>query len=341
MQTPSSVAIVILNYNGKDLLQKFLPSVLASSYTNKKVIVADNASADGSIQWLQENYPQVEVIALDDNHGYAKGYNLALKQVNADYYVLLNSDVEVSPTWIEPVIDLMNKNEMISACQPKILSYANKEFFEYAGACGGWIDALGYPFCRGRVFDVCEKDEGQYDEVTNIFWASGAALFVRASAFRKVLGLDEFFFAHQEEIDLCWRMQNAGYCVMVCPSSVVYHVGAGTLQKGERKVYLNFRNNLIMLYKNGSFIHLLWQLPARLSLDMLAGIKGLISGDASFFIGVCKAQFAFWGWVLHSKKEKIPRMESKALHGIYHGSIIWQYFVKKKTSFAEIVSKSK
>jgi GT2 family glycosyltransferase len=246
--TPS-VAIVILNYNGKHYLEKFLPSVIASTYANKKIVVADNASTDDSILFIRTNYPGVEVILNAGNYGYARGYNEALKHVTADYYVLLNSDVEVTRGWIQPIVSLMESNKMIGACQPKLLAYHDKKLFEYAGACGGWIDKFGYPFSRGRVFEECEEDKGQYDSTENIFWASGAALFVRANVYHSLKGLDEYFFAHQEEIDFCWRLQLAGCMVMACPQSVVYHVGGGTLPKGERKVYLNFRNNLVMLQR--------------------------------------------------------------------------------------------
>jgi GT2 family glycosyltransferase len=305
------------------------------------VFVADNASTDNSLDWLKDNYINVEVIALKSNYGFAKGYNLALKQIEADYYVLLNSDVEVAKDWIEPVIELMETNEKVAACQPKILSYSKKDLFEYAGAAGGWIDALGYPFSRGRVFDACEKDMGQYDEPALIFWASGAAMFVKASVFHKMQGFDEFFFAHQEEIDLCWRMQLAGYMIMACPSSIVYHVGGGTLPKGERKVFLNFRNNLIMVYKNWKTEEIMWKLPLRIVLDILSAIKSLIAGDAVFFKGVLKALSAFFLWTFSNKKKNNFLLgESRDLQGLYKGSIVWQYFIKKKNTFTKIVTKS-
>lgn len=341
MQTSPLVAIIILNYNGRHYLEKFLPSVIASSYTNKKVIVADNASTDDSVQWLKNNYAEVEVIVFDKNYGFAKGYNLTLAQVKSDYCILLNSDVEVTEHWIEPVISLMETEANIAACQPKILSYNSKNLFEYAGACGGWIDTLGYPFSRGRVFDVCEEDKGQYDEVAQVFWASGAAMFVRASAFHRLKGFDEVFFAHQEEIDLCWRMQMAGYIIMACPSSIVYHVGGGTLPKGERKVYLNFRNNLVMLYKNLAAKEKIWKLPLRIGLDILSAIQSLAAGDISFFKGVLKAHFAFVRWIFSNKKGNIfPLKKTANLNGLYKGSVVWQYFIKKKRTFAEIVFKS-
>jgi GT2 family glycosyltransferase len=219
------VAIVILNWNGRAFLEKFLPSVMASSYINKRIIVVDNASSDDSIQFLQSNFPLVEIIKNNRNEGFAKGYNVALSQISSDYYVLLNSDVEVTAGWIEPVISLMETDRTIAACQPKILSWENKTRFEYAGASGGWIDSLGYPFARGRVMEFCEEDKGQYNDALPCFWATGAALFVRSNVYKECGGLDEYFFAHQEEIDLCWRIQLAGYKVFVQPASIVYHVG--------------------------------------------------------------------------------------------------------------------
>jgi GT2 family glycosyltransferase len=332
------VAVAILNYNGRSYLEKFLPSVLSSTYTNKEIYVADNASTDDSMAWLVNAYPAIKIITLTENYGFAKGYNEALKQVVADYYVLLNSDVEVTPNWIEPVISLMQADKKIAACQPKILAYNNRNLFEYAGACGGWIDSLGYPFSRGRVFDVCEEDKGQYDETSRIFWATGAAMFVRASVYKTLNGLDPYFFAHQEEIDLCWRMQLAGYKIMSCPQSVVYHVGGGTLPKGERKAFLNFRNNLVMIYKNWPLHQKLWKLPVRFLLDMVSALKSLASGDMLVCKGVFKAWVMFIGWIFSDKKQNIfPAERRGELSGVYKGSIVWQYFIKKKKTFAEIV----
>lgn len=334
-----SVAIVILNWNGKHYLQRFLPSVLASTYTDYKVIVADNASTDDSIQWLREKYPQVERITLQQNFGFAKGYNEALKQVTADYCVLLNSDVEVQPGWIEPVIELMENDVSIGACQPKILMESNRSLFEYAGAAGGWIDALGYPFARGRIFDVCEKDSGQYDNSERIFWASGAAMFVRSAAYHECGGLDDYFFAHMEEIDLCWRMQLAGYHVMVCPASVVYHVGGGTLPKGnKRKVYLNFRNNLLMLAKNMPLQQLLWKFPLRIALDAITAWKSLLSGDVQYFTAVFRAHMGFVRWWFVARKPGAKPVNRKIpLDGYTKRSVIWAYFVRGKRKFSEII----
>ncbi|WP_207492611.1 glycosyltransferase [Aridibaculum aurantiacum] len=341
MQYPT-VAIVILNYNGLHYLQQFLGLVVNSSYPNKRVIVADNASTDNSVQWLQQNHPHVERIILPTNYGFARGYNEALKQVNADYYILLNSDVEVPAGWIEPVIELMQADENIAACQPKILSYHHKHLFEYAGAAGGWIDSLGYPFSRGRVFDDCEEDKGQYDSIAPIFWASGAAFFVRSEVYNTLKGFDAFFFAHQEEIDLCWRMQLAGYKIMACPQSVVYHVGGGTLPKGERKAFLNFRNNLVMVYKNWTLAEKIWKLPLRMLLDIVSALQAAMKGDMPFCKGVCKAEITFMRWlVLHKKDRQTSATKSHQLTGVYHGSVVWEYFIKKKKTFTEIVLRSR
>lgn len=336
----ASVAVVILNWNGRKFLEQFIPSVLASTYANKRIIVADNASTDDSVSFLQQHFPNVEIIHNDTNEGYAKGYNTVLKQIEADYYVLLNSDIEVEAGWIEPVIGLMEGDKKIAACQPKILAYNNKQQFEYAGACGGWIDQLGYPFMRGRVFDVCETDHGQYDTVAECFWASGAALFVRASAFQEVGGLDEFFFAHQEEIDLCWRLHLSGYKVFVQPASVVYHVGGGTLPKGNsRKTFLNFRNNLIMLYKNLAWPSACWKLPARMLLDAVAAWKHLLKGDSGFFMAILQAHLQFIKWICFVKHQRVKgKKTGMDFPGWYHGSIVWQHFVKGKSRFTEIIS---
>jgi GT2 family glycosyltransferase len=338
----SSVAIVILNYNGKSYLEKFLPSVIASTYSNKKIVVADNASTDDSVVFVQESYPSVEIILNNQNDGFAGGYNWALQKVNADYYVLLNSDAQVTPGWIDPIIELMEKDKSIAACQPKLLSFQDSGMFEYAGACGGWIDTLGYPFSRGRVFDVLERDEHQYDDVQQIFWASGAAMFVRSQVFHEMNGFDSSFFAHQEEIDLCWRMQLAGYKIYVCPQSVVYHVGAGTLPRGGLKVFLNFRNNLIMMCKNLPGRERRWKLPLRIFLDGLSAWKGLLTGDVDFFKAIIKAHMAAFRWRLNTKEAlQLNRKEMTSLNGVYAGTIVWQHFVLHKKFFQQIVDKKR
>jgi GT2 family glycosyltransferase len=334
-----SVAIVILNWNGQSFLQQFLPSVLASTYTNKTVVVADNASTDGSVDYLRTAWPGIRILQNPVNEGFAKGYNTALRQVQSDYYVLLNSDVEVTPGWIEPVVALMESDPGIAACQPKLLAWHQQGQFEYAGASGGWIDSLGYPFSRGRVFDVCETDEGQYDDAVPCCWASGAALFVKAAVYHQVGGLDEYFFAHQEEIDLCWRMQRAGYKVYVQPQSVAYHVGGGTLPMGSpRKVYLNFRNNLVMLAKNLPLGSACWKLPLRMGLDAVAAWKELLGGNTRGFWAIAKAHYGFMAWLLGKKTAMSPPLpRAMPTGGLYRGSVIWQYFLKKKRRFSEIV----
>ncbi len=339
MNQSPSVALVILNWNGKHFLERFLPSVFASGYENLSIIVADNASTDDSISFLQKNHPSVKIILNPVNEGFAKGYNTALKQIAADYYILLNSDVEVTPEWISPIISLMENDKTIAACQPKILSFAEKNKFEYAGASGGMIDKFGYPFNRGRVFDFCENDEGQYNDTTEIFWATGAALFVRASIYHELHGFDEYFFAHQEEIDLCWRMQRAGYRIFVVPASVVYHLGGGTLPAGnKRKVFLNFRNNLAMLAKNLPFGEKIWKIPFRISLDNLAGFQALIKKDSNTFIAIQKAHFHFFKWCFKpDKSDNLPKKKLEDLAGVYTGSIVWQYFIKKRKTFSEIL----
>ena len=333
------VAVVILNWNGRKYLEQFLPSVMQSTYAGVKIIVADNASTDDSLAFLSTAYPSVIQLRNNSNEGFAKGYNSALQQVEADYYVLLNSDVEVTPGWIEPIISLMESDQSIGACQPKVLSYHNKQYFEYAGASGGWIDKYGYAFCRGRIFDHCEKDEGQYNNTAPVFWASGCAFFVRSQVYHQLNGLDEHFFAHQEEIDLCWRMQLTGHKVYVCPSSVVYHVGGGSLPQGNpRKVYLNYRNSLMMLYKNYTAGETVWKIPFRMVLDGISGVQKLLTGDLGYIGAVLKAHLWFYKWLLSSKDKRYfpPKRVAKPA-GSFNGSIVWLYFAKKKKKFAEII----
>lgn len=334
------VSIVILNYNGVKYLEEFLPSVFATQYERFEVVVADNGSKDQSINFLKEHYPQVKLLIHETNEGFAGGYNWALKKVEADYYVLLNSDVSVTPQWLTPMVELMESDKNIGACQPKLLSFNEPSLFEYAGASGGWIDALGYPFSRGRVFDICETDSKQYDKASPIFWASGAAFMVRPNLFHSLGGFDSNFFAHQEEIDLCWRMQLAGSTLYACPQSVVYHVGAGTLPRGGRKVFLNFRNNLVMLCKNLPLFELVWKLPLRFALDALSAWKGLLTGDTFFFTAIVKAHIALFSFVLSGKIRRTKSTKPLArLNGVYGGSLVFQYFIKKKQFFNKIVPK--
>ncbi len=322
----TKVAVVILNYNGQKFLDRFLPSVVKNN-DGYEIIIADNASTDNSIDFLRSNYPNLKTIQLARNEGFAGGYTHALRKIEAEYYVLLNSDVEVSPSWTKPIIDLMDNDTSIAACQPKIRSYHQKTHFEYAGAAGGYIDWLGYPFCRGRVFDSYEQDLGQYNDTKEIFWATGACMFVRAEVFHQLGGFDTHFFAHMEEIDLCWRIKNAGYKVMYSSASTVYHVGGGTLHKSNpHKTFLNYRNGLAMLYKNLPSDKLFTTILLRLVLDGISGIKLLIDGSFTDFLAIIKAHFAFYAMI-----PKLERASPKDVSGIYQKSIVWEYFVKKQT----------
>ena len=341
------VAIVILNYNGQAYLEQFLPSVLASSYPNYEVIVADNGSLDDSLAFLGENYPHVKILDLKGNHGFAKGYNLALRQIEAPYYILLNSDVEVTEGWIEPIIELMERDPSVGACQPKIKAYHNRNYFEYAGAAGGWLDALGYPFCRGRIFAVTERDSGQYESLQEIFWATGAALFVRSQLFQELGGFDPDYFAHSEEIDLCWRIKRAGYKVMARPRSVVYHVGGGTLNYNTpQKAYLNFRNSLFNLLKNEEAHRLWWLIPLRLLLDGLAGALFLFQGKFDHIRSILRAHRSFYANfskmlkkrpLIRERIQKVSISPAPNMAGRYPGSIVWQYYARGKKYFKNLV----
>lgn len=286
------VSIVILNWNGEEMLRKFLPAVLVcSSGQNVEVCVADNGSTDASCRLIEEEFPSVRLIRLDQNYGFAEGYNRALDEIEAEYVVLLNSDVEVTSDWLKPLVAFMDTHPEVGACQPKLLSYKNREYFEYAGASGGFIDKLGYPFCRGRIFDTVEKDRGQYDTELPIFWATGAALMVRLSLYKEVGGLDGRFFAHMEEIDLCWRLRSRGHAIYCVPQSSVYHVGGATLKKeNPRKTFLNFRNNLLMLYKNLPENELRSVMFQRMLLDRVAAFVFFLKGDFGAARAVSRAR---------------------------------------------------
>jgi len=333
----TSVAVVILNWNGRSLLEEFLPSVVQHS-SDARIYVIDNGSTDDSLSFLKAKFHQVQIIELDKNYGFAGGYNRGLKDVNEDLWVLLNSDVAVSENWLDPMIAAFEQNPALSIAQPKILSYRAPEYFEYAGASGGWIDRWGYPFCRGRLFDQTEQDLGQYDTTTDIFWASGAAFFIRKATFQNAGGFDEDFFAHMEEIDLCWRVQNAGGTIQCIPGSQVYHLGGASLDASSpQKTYLNFRNGLAMLWKNsdsrGSVI------PVRLFMDGIAGLRLLFSGQPKHCLAVIRAHWAFFGSIgKWSKARNNSPKSGKELRGFYKGSVVWQYFLRGKKSFREIIS---
>lgn len=331
------IAIVILNWNGRSMLEKFLPSVVSCSSDVAEIIVADNGSTDDSVDFLSTHYPSLRIIRLDRNYGFADGYNRALDQVEADYYVLLNSDVEVTPHWIEPVIEQMEQDRQIVAAQPKLLMYDQRDTFEYAGGAGGFIDKYGYPFCRGRLFTTLEKDKGQYDDPCEIFWASGAAMFVKSELWHKLGGLDGDFFAHMEEIDFCWRAKNSGYKVVYCPHSVIYHVGGGTLPKSSpRKTFLNFRNNMALLYKNLPQNRLWWVLSLRVVLDYVAGFKFLAEGHPLEFSAVAKAHRAFYKWMPRLKVKRYRRQEHQKVSCLYQGRLLFDYYLWHKQRFSDL-----
>ena len=331
------VAVVILNYNGRKFLEQFLPNVIANCDPSLvEIVVADNASTDDSVAFMREHFPEIRLIENGSNGGFATGYNLALRQVEAQYYVLLNSDIEVSSRWIEPVIELMDADPQIAACQPKILSYYNKEQFEYAGASGGFIDKYGYPFCRGRVFQNLEKDEHQYDDPKEVFWATGACMFVRADLYRQVGGLDDSFFAHMEEIDLCWRLKNAGYKVYCCPQSRVYHIGGGTLPKNSpRKTYLNFRNNLSLLVKNLPHHRVRRTIFYRIFLDWVAALKFLFEGCPKDFLMVYKAHRDFYRRLKTLKAQRKGNTH-QLVSCIYKRNIVFDSILGGKKKFSEL-----
>jgi hypothetical protein len=340
--TPPKVAIVVLNYNGSQFLEKFIPVLIKNSSSNAAHIefwVIDNASTDLSVDVIKK-FPEINLVTLNQNLGFAGGYNEGLKSITSDFYVLINSDVEVTEDWIEPLLNVFFKNESVAAVQPKILSYNEKEFFEYAGAAGGFMDYLGYPFCRGRIFDTVERDHGQYDDCSRIFWASGACIMLRSKIFWEAGGFDPLFFAHMEEIDLCWRIQHLGYEIMVQPKSVVYHVGGGTLHYASPfKTYLNFRNSLFVLVKNHPsrfwwgiiFLRLLLDMPSAFFLSFKAGLGHLMA--------VLKAHFSFYRHfpaMIHKRRN--AKLSPETAQQLQPFSIVWQYFVKRKRTYLDLLS---
>lgn len=334
--TEPDIAVVILNWNGVGFLQRFLPHVVSYSKPYR-VVLADNASTDDSVAWVRANLPEVEIVINKENGGFAKGYNDALKQVSATHYVLLNSDVEVTPNWLTPLVETM-KDERVAGCQPKIKSYDRKDEFEHAGACGGFIDKYHFPFCRGRLIEHIEKDEGQYDYPAKIFWATGACLVIRSEVYWKLEGLDERFFAHMEEIDLCWRAQRMGYHFMVNPASSVYHVGGGTLNyMNPRKTYLNFRNSLLMIVKNQRH-GLFYVMFRRMSIDGIAAFVFLFRGQFAHFWAVFRAHLSYYRLLPSSMKErrKWKNLPHNATEGFYHGSILWAIYVQKNKKFSQL-----
>lgn len=332
------ISVVILNWNGSAMLQRFLPSVIRYS-EEAEIIVADNGSTDHSIDILREKFPSVRILPFRENYGFAEGYNRAIQQIETPYVLLLNDDVEVTPHWLQPLLAFMNHHPEVAACQPKILSETQRDLFEYAGACGGFIDHLGYPYCRGRIFNHVEKDRGQYDQVCPIFWATGAALLVRTDIFRKEGGLDKRFFAHMEEIDFCWRLRSRNYGIYCIPQSTVYHVGGGTLPKSHpRKTFLNFRNNLLMLYKNLPEERLNSTLRIRYFLDLVAALKMLLSGQVKESMAIVKALRTFFK-IRHDfdrqREENLQKQQLKDIPEMRNESLLVAFYLKKKKKFED------
>lgn len=338
-------SVVILNWNGRKLLEQFLPVVLQHTLDHQtEVVVADNGSSDDSVDFLNTRFPQVPLIVLDKNYGFAEGYNKALRQIDAEYVVLLNSDVETTENWLSAMINYLDEHPGVSALQPKILAQKNRTSFEYAGACGGFLDRFGYPFCRGRIFDTVEQDRGQYDTVIPVFWATGACLCIRRKDYFEAGGLDARFFAHMEEIDLCWRLNARGKRIECLPQSVVYHVGAASLEKeNQRKTYLNFRNNLLMLYKNTPIKSLLVVFTVRLILDALAFLHLLSMGKVGNAKSVIAAHRDFFRMMHGFRHDRRKNLKQKLVIDIptkFKGSILWNYYVKRKKTYSDLLHSS-
>jgi GT2 family glycosyltransferase len=337
----TKVAIVILNWNGCSYLERYLPPLLKYSPPEiSKIYVADNHSTDSSVEFLETNYPEIGLIRFPCNYGFAKGYALALPQIQAKYYVLLNSDVEVTENWLGPIIDMMDRNEEIAAAMPKMLSFHDRDKFEYAGAGGGFIDRYGYPFCRGRILTKIEIDKGQYNDTCEIFWASGACMFLRSEAYSRTGGLDGDFFAHMEEIDLCWRLKRLGYKIYFCGESKVYHVGGGTLPNDNpRKLYYNYRNSLFLLFKNITTVQFLTVFLPRMLLDGISALAYLAQGKGHFFMSVVRAHLRFYInlWMLVNKRRIFNRIiDKKQVQQVYPGSIVFSFFIKGNKRFDQL-----
>ncbi len=331
------IAIVILNWNGKKLLEKFLPSIIKySNFPDAKIYVADNASTDDSVSFLQKKFPGIAIIKNDSNYGFAKGYNKALKKIDADIYCLVNSDIEVTESWLLPAISIFKNEPNTAIIQPKILDYKNKNKFEYAGAAGGFLDKYGYPFCRGRIFENIEMDKGQYNDEIEIFWASGACFFIRAEVFKNFNGFDENYFAHQEEIDLCWRIKNAGKTIKYTGNSTVYHVGGATLKESSpQKTFLNFRNSLFTLVKNLPKKLLFEVIFTRLILDGIAGLKFMVALRPMHTLSIIKAHFSFY-YHFPAMLKKRKNLNTK-MNYFYIKSIVWQHFILGKNTFTALI----
>lgn len=337
------VAVALLGYNSKDYLEKFIPNVLATDYDDFDLVYIDNASTDDSVAFVEKEFPTVKIFRIYENEGFTGGYTKSLPYIKAEYYVLLNSDVEVEPNWLRPQMELMESDPTIGAAQPKLLHYKAKEQFDYAGASGGFIDKYGYPFCRGRIFDEIENDLSQYESPMPIFWASGACMLVRAELYHRLGGLDKDFYAHMEEIDLCWRIHNAGYSIIVVPEAVVYHVGGSIISYGSfEKIYHNFRNNLVMMYKNLPSELLFRRLAIRLILDLIAAVKALAGLKFTEFKAILAADFNFIAklnkWKKNRKDAQKHMAKQPNTDGMYPYSIVWKFYAKRKRKFSQITS---
>ncbi|MDD4759727.1 MAG: glycosyltransferase family 2 protein [Bacteroidaceae bacterium] len=338
--TEKKISVIILNWNGAAMMRRFLPSVVEHS-AEAEVIVADNGSTDDSLEMLKEEFPTIRVIPFEKNYGFAEGYNKALEKIETPYALLLNDDVEVTRDWLVPLLTFMESHPKVAACQPKLLSEKQRDHFEYAGACGGFLDYLGYPYCRGRMMEVVEKDEGQYDTPCAIFWGSGAALMVRTAIYKEVGGLDRRFFAHMEEIDFCWRLRSRGHEIYCIPQSTVYHVGGGTLSKSNpKKTFLNFRNNLLMLHKNMPTGQLTFVLLARYFLDHLAACKMLLSGQRNDALAVIRARYEF-NHIRHEydniREENLRKTVTEHIPELRNSSLLFAFYFRHKHRFSDWV----
>jgi GT2 family glycosyltransferase len=333
-----SVGIGILNWNGLEFLKALLPEIEKLTYSNYTIYVIDNKSSDDSIGYIKTFHPSVTIIALDQNYGFASGYNKGFAFMEEDYYLMMNSDVEVPADFIEPLVEMMESDKEIAICQPKLIALQDKTMLEHGGAAGGMIDMLGYPFCRGRLFETTEADKGQYQSTAQIFWASGAACLIRKEAFRKVNGMYDYFFMHSEEIDMSWRLISEGYKIMYCPNSFIYHLGGGTLAyKSPRKTYLNFRNNIIMCFRNSPWYINLWLMPLRVCLDIIAAIRFLVAEDSANFSAVFIAHKDFLRWLFTEKNKFPPKKKSLiSIPVVLKNSIVWQHYIKEIKYYNEL-----
>ena len=343
IRVKEKVAVVLLSYNSREYLEKFIPFVLRSTYPDYKLIVVDNASTDDTLDFLGEHYPQIDVLHIEVNKGFTNGFVESLPSIKATYYAILTSDVEVAPNWLEPLVEAMDADDKLGACQPKIKAYKDRDSFEYAGACGGFMDSWGYMFCRGRIFESVEQDRGQYNTPMEVFWASGAVFMLRADVYHEVGGFDNDYFAHMEEIDLCWKIHRAGYGIKVMPASEVFHVGGSVILYGSvEKTFRNYRNNLILLTKHLPASRLVWLLPWRMLLDLVSALQAMLAGRDKESTAILKAHGDFWSsfWKWRNKrKEIIERVPYRKIPGVYKRSIVWQYFARGVKTFSDLPGK--